>query len=67
MSPILSHLLIVYRSLRGRGRRALRLISQLEIVQDFFNHGSPVDQANDLEPAAATGTIQRVGFVHLLQ
>ena len=59
-------LIITEGSLWPRGRWPLRSIPQLEVTQDSFNGGAVVDQADNIERAAATGTQQGIGFVNPL-
>ena len=49
-----------------RGRWAFRSIPQFEVAQDFLDDGVIIDEADNFERAAATGTHQGVRFVDLL-
>ncbi|MGD0310615.1 MAG: hypothetical protein ABSC02_15170 [Acidobacteriota bacterium] len=57
---------IVHRSLWGWRWRALGAVPPLEVAQDSLDDRGAVDQADDLERAAATRANEWVRFVHLL-
>jgi hypothetical protein len=50
----------------GEGRRTFRLVPWFHVAQDCIDGRGAVNEANDLERTAATGTDQQVGFVYLL-
>jgi len=50
----------------GYGRRTLRSVPELEVMQDSLDDAGGVDEAHDLQRARATSAEQRIGFIYLL-
>ena len=59
-------LIILDRSPRRARRRTFGPVPELQVAQDFFDHGAVADQADDGKGSAAAGTDQGVRFEHFL-